>query len=302
MSMVKDKVVIVTGAGRGIGKEIAVMMAREGAKVVVNDIGVALDGTGEGVDPAQEVVGQIRSEGGEAVVNGDSVADPEGARNIVTTATDAFGRLDCVVNNAGILRDTIFHRLATEDWDAVRSVCLDGAFYVSRAAIEVFRKQESGSFVHISSASGFAGNYGQAAYASAKAGLMQLSKSIAIDAARYNVRSNCIAPSAWTRMTNSIPDTEENKERIEQRKRVKPDKNAPLVVFLASDAAADVNGQIFATRMNEIFLISQPRPIRSIHNAEGWTPASIQEHAIPALRANFVPLDRNEDVFSWVAV
>lgn len=302
MNIVRDKVVIVTGAGRGIGKEIALLMAREGAKVVVNDIGVALDGTGEGVDAARQVVEQIKAEGGEAVSNGDSVSDPDGARRIVATATDAFGRLDCVVNNAGILRDTIFHKLTVDDWDAVRSVCLDGAFYVSRAAIEVFRKQDSGSFVHVSSASGFAGNYGQAAYASAKAGLMQLSKSIAIDAARYNVRSNCIAPLAWTRMTSSIPDTEENKARIDQRKRVTPAKNAPLAVFLASDAAAEVNGQVFATRMNEIFLISQPRPIRSIHNADGWTPATIQEHAIPALRASFIPLERNENVFSWEAV
>ena len=297
--LLEDKVAIVTGSGRGIGREIALAMVREGARVVVNDIGAALDGTEGGGDPAQQVVAQIEAEGGTAIVNRDTVADPKGARKIVETAMDGFGRVDIVVNNAGILRDTIFHKLSVDDWDAVINVCLNGAFYVSRAAIEVFRKQESGCFVHITSASGFGGNYGQSAYAAAKAGLQQLSKSIAIDAARYNVRSNCLAPSAWTRMTGSIPESETNRERIAQRKKVTPDKNAPMAVFLASDAAAEVTGQIFATRMNEIFLISQPRPIRSVHRSEGWTPQSIIEHGFPALRASMVPLDRNENVFCW---
>jgi len=300
--LLENKVAIVTGSGRGIGKEIALAMAREGAKVVVNDIGAALDGTQAGEDPAQEVVAQIEAMGGAAVVNRESVADAEGARRIVETAMDAFGRLDTVVNNAGILRDTIFHKLPVEDWDAVIDVCLNGSFYVSRAAIDVFRKQESGNFIHISSASGFAGNFGQSAYAAAKAGVQQLSKSIAIDAAKYHVRSNCIAPSAWTRMTGSIPETDANRERIAQRKKVTPDKNAPMAVFLASDAAAEVTGQIFATRMNEIFLISQPRPIRSVHRSEGWTPQTIIEHGFPALRPSLVPLERNQDVFSWESV
>lgn len=300
--LLEDKVAIVTGAGRGIGKEIALSMAREGARVVVNDVGAALDGTEAGEDPAQQVVSQIEAEGGAAIANRDTVADPRGARRILETAMDGFGRADIVVNNAGILRDRIFHKLAVDDWDAVINVCLNGSFYVSRAAIEIFRKQESGCFVHITSTSGFGGNYGQSAYAAAKAGVQQLSKSIAIDAARYNVRSNCIAPSAWTRMTGSIPETDANRERIAQRKKLTPDKNAPMAVFLASDAAAEVTGQIFATRMNEIFLISQPRPIRSVHRSEGWTPQTIIEHGFPALRASLVPLDRNEDVFCWEPV
>lgn len=297
--MLEGKVVLVTGAGRGIGREIALAMAREGAKVVINDLGVKLDGDAEGMNPADEVVDEIKAMGGEAASNYDSVSSWEGAQRIVQTAIDAFGRIDGVVNNAAILRDTIFHKMEPGDWDAVIQVDLNGAFYISRAAIPHFRAQESGSFVHMISASGLAGNFGQAAYSAAKAGLAALSKSIAIDAARYNVRSNCVAPSAWTRMTSSIPDTPENAARIEQRKQVTAAKNAPLVVYLTSDAAKDVNGQIFATRKNEIFLMSQSRPLRSIHRSEGWTPQLIAEHAAPALKANFYGLDRNQDVFSW---
>lgn len=297
--MLKDKVIIVTGAGRGIGRDIALTMAREGAKIVVNDLGVHLDGSESGTNPADDVVAEIKSAGGEAVASLDSVASWESAQRIVGTAIDAFGKVDCVVNNAGILRDVMFHKMPPEDWDLVIQVMLNGAFYMSRAAISHFRAQECGNFVHMISASGLAGNFGQAAYAAAKAGMVGLSKSIAIDAQKYNVRSNCVAPSAWTRMTSSIPETEANMARIAQRKQVTPDKNAPLVAYLASDEAKDVNGQIFATRMNEIFLMGQSRPIRSIHRSEGWSPKTVADHAIPALKSSFYPIDRNQDVFSW---
>jgi len=297
--VLEGKVVVVTGAGRGIGREIALAMSREGAKVVINDLGVQLDGATEKENPAEQVVAEIRAAGGEAAANTDSVSSWDGAQRIIQTALDSFGRIDCVVNNAAILRDTIFHKLEVSDWEAVIQVDLNGPFYMSRAAIPHFRKQESGNFVHMISASGLAGNFGQSAYSAAKAGLAALSKSIAIDAERYNVRSNCIAPSAWTRMTSSIPETAENAARIEQRKQVTAAKNAPLVAFLASDAAAGITGQIFATRKNEIFLMSQSRPIRSIHRSEGWTPQTIAEHAAPALRPSFYPLERNQDVFSW---
>ena len=215
-------------------------------------------------------------------------------------ALDNFGRVDVVVNNAGILRDVIFHKMTPEDWLCVINVHLNGSFFVSRAAAEHFRKQESGAYVHMTSTSGLIGNFGQANYSAAKLGISALSKSIALDMQRYNVRSNCIAPFAWSRMTRSIPaETPEQKARVAKLQQMTPDKNAPLAVFLASDAARDVTGQVFATRMNEIFLFSQTRPIRSVHRAEGWTPALIAEHAYPALRAGFVPLDRSQDVFSW---
>lgn len=298
--IVAGKVVVVTGAGRGIGRDIALLMAKEGAKVVVNDIGTSLDGKGTDDTPASAVVAEIRKAGGEAVASTDSVADFDSAQRIVQTAVDAFGRIDSVVNNAGILRDVIFHKMSFEDWDSVIKVILYGAFNMSRAAATHFRRQNSGSLVQMISNSGLAGNVGQANYGAAKAGMVMLSKTIALDMQRFNVRSNCIAPSAWTRMTGSIPsNTPDKAARVAQRQMVTPDKNAPLAVFLASDAAHEVNGQIFYTRMNEIFLISQSRPIRGLQRSEGWTPRAIAEHALPALRPSFYKLDRNQDVFSW---
>jgi len=298
--IVAGKVVVVTGAGRGIGRDIALMMAQEGAKVVVNDIGTSLDGQGTDATPAGEVVAEIKKAGGEAVASTDSVADFDSAQRIVQTAVDTFGRIDSVVNNAGILRDVIFHKMSFEDWDSVIKVILYGAFNMSRAAATHFRQQNSGSLVQMISNSGLAGNVGQANYGAAKAGMVMLSKTIALDMQRYNVRSNCIAPSAWTRMTGSIPsNTPDQAARVAQRQMVTPDKNAPLAVFLASDAAHEVNGQIFYTRMNEIFLMSQSRPIRGLQRSEGWTPRTIAEHALPALRPSFYKLDRNQDVFSW---
>jgi len=298
--MLDGKVVLVTGSGGGIGREIALGMARSGAKVVVNDVGVSLGGDIMAVNPGQQVVSEIRAAGGEAVHNGDSVADAAGAERMVATAVEAFGRIDCVVNNAGILRDRIFHKMSVDDFDAVIKVHLYGAFHTSKAAALHFKEQGSGSFVHMTSASGLVGNFGQANYAAAKLGVTALSKSIALDMQKFNVRSNCICPFAWSRMTSSIPaETPEERARVERLKRMTPDKIAPLSVYLASDAAASVTGQVFAVRNNEISLMSQPRPLRSVHRSEGWTPESIGEHAIPALRASFYPLDRSADVFSW---
>ena len=295
----QGKVVVVTGSGRGIGREIALLMAEHGAKVVVNDLGVSVTGDAAGETPADEVVALIRSRGGEATANRDSVAEWSGAQKIVQSALDTFGRIDCVVNNAGILRDKIFHQMAPEDFDLVVRVHLNGSFYVSRAAAEHFRAQKSGAFVHMTSTAGIVGNFGQCNYSAAKMGILGLSKSIALDMQRFNVRSNCISPFAYSRMVGSIPDTPDQKDRVDKIKTMTPDKIAPFAVFLGSDAAKEVNGQILAVRRNEIFLIGHPRPIRSIHRSDGWTPQTIANHLVPALRNSFAPLDRSPEVFSW---
>ena len=298
--MVEGKVVIVTGAGGGIGRDIALQMARAGAKVIVNDIGASVAGEGSDTGPAQRVVDEIRAEGGEAAANTDSVSDAAAAQRMVTQAVETYGRLDVVVNNAGILRDRYFHKMSPDEWDSVIKVHLYGAFYVSRAAAPHFKEQESGNFIHMTSTSGLIGNFGQANYAAAKLGVAALSKSIALDMAKFKVRSNCIAPFAWSRMIGSIPtETDAEKARVERIKQMTPAKIAPLAVALASDSSADTNGQIFAVRNNEIFLISQPRPVRAIHRSEGWTAESVLSHALPALKAAYHPLDRSGDVFTW---
>ena len=302
--MMEGKVVVVTGAGRGIGAAIARMAAAHGAKVVVNDIGVGLDGAGGDQTPAQEVVNEIKQAGGEAAANYDSVADFASAAKIIQCALDNFGRVDGVVNNAGILRDVIFHKMAESDWDSVVNVMLKGSFNCARHAADHFRKQESGAFVHMTSTSGLIGAMGQANYGAAKLGMVALSKCIAVDMGRFNVRSNCIAPVAWTRMTASIPPKDPaTAKRVEQRKQVTAEHNAPLAVFLLSDAAKDVNAQVFSTRKNEIFLMSQSRPLRGIHRADGWTPERCAEHMYPALKSWFYPpTERTADVFPWDSI
>ncbi|HSW08948.1 SDR family NAD(P)-dependent oxidoreductase [Aquabacterium sp.] len=298
--MIEGKVVVVTGAGGGIGREIALALAAEGARVVVNDIGTSTSGEGQDAGPAQSVVNEIRAAGGEAAANLDSVADRSGAARIVQCALDSFGRVDGIVNNAGILRDRFFHKMSDEEWDAVIKVHLYGSYHVSRAAANHFKEQGSGAYVHMTSTSGLVGNFGQANYSAAKLGLVALSKSIALDMQKFSVRSNCIAPFAWSRMIGSIPtDTPDQQARVDKIKQMTPNKIAPLAVYLLSDAAREVNAQVFAVRNNEIFLMSQPRPLRSVQRGEGWTPQQIAEHAMPALKASFVPMDRSADVFSW---
>ncbi|MFT3800892.1 MAG: SDR family oxidoreductase [Burkholderiaceae bacterium] len=296
----KDKVILVTGAGRGIGREIALLAAAEGGAVVVNDLGGSPEGEGADQGPAQQVVDEIEAAGGRAVANGGSITDPKMAQQMVQQAIDTFGDLHAVVNNAGFLRDRIFHKMSQVDWQAIIDVHLSGYFNVAKAAALHFREANRGSFVHFTSASGLVGNFGQANYASAKLGVVGLSKSIALDMQRYNVRSNCIAPFAWSRLIGTIPtDTPEEKQRVERIKTMTAAKIAPLAVFLASDLSAGVTGQIFGSRKNELFLFSQPRPIRSVQKAEGWTPDTIAETMLPAFRPSFFPLDRSSDVFCW---
>jgi NAD(P)-dependent dehydrogenase (short-subunit alcohol dehydrogenase family) len=286
-TMVKDKVVVVTGSGAGIGRDFSLAFAANGARVVVNDVGRAKE---TGKSTAEQVVDEIRALGGLAVASTDSVGEWDAAQRIVQVALDTFGRIDCVVNNAGIVRDRFFFNMSPEEWKAVVDVHLNGSFFVARAAAPFFKAQNSGAYVHMTSTSGLIGNLGQANYSAAKMGIVGLSKSIALDMAKFNVRSNCIAPWAWTAMTATIPaDTPEQMARVEKLKKMESAKIAPLAVYLASDAGARVSGQIFGVRANEIYLFNQIRMVRSLHRDGGWTPESIAEHAMPALESGFFP-------------
>jgi NAD(P)-dependent dehydrogenase (short-subunit alcohol dehydrogenase family) len=298
--IVAGKVAIVTGAGRGIGRGIALLLAQEGAKVVVCDIGASLDGAGTDAGPAQEVVDEIRKAGGDAIASTLSISEPGNGDKIVKMALDAFGKVDILVNNAGILRDRIFHRMSWSDWSDVIAVHLNGSFNMSRACAAHFREQNSGAFVHMTSTSGLVGNFGQANYMAAKLGIVGLSRGIALDMERFKVRSNCVAPFAWTRMIDSIPaETEEEKARVDRFREMTPEKIAPLVVYLASDKADGISGQIMSVRNNEIYLFNQTRPIRTLHRSDGWTPEKLAAQLKGAFASSFTPLDRSTDVFSW---
>ncbi|HEY3659028.1 MAG TPA: SDR family NAD(P)-dependent oxidoreductase [Steroidobacteraceae bacterium] len=283
--MVEGKVVVVTGAGAGIGRDFAKAFAANGAKVVVNDLARLPD---ENAFAADRVVTEIKNEGGDAAAVIESVAEWDSAQRIVQAALDHFGRIDCVINNAGITRDRFFFNMSADEWRMVLDVHLNGSFFIARAAAPFFKNQASGCYVHMTSTSGLIGNLGQANYSAAKLGIVGLSKCIAMDMAKFNVRSNCIAPWAWTAMTANIPaNSPENIARIEKLKKMESSKIPPLAVFLASDAGVKVSGQIFGVRANEIYFFSQPRILRTVHRAEGWTPESIAAHAIPALEPSF---------------
>ncbi|MGE4337129.1 MAG: SDR family NAD(P)-dependent oxidoreductase [Pigmentiphaga sp.] len=301
---VQDKVIVITGAGRGIGRAIALYAASQGAKVVVNDLGAAPDGGGHDASPADETVAAIRSAGGEAVASTDSIADGPGAKRIIQTALDTYGDMDCVINNAGILRDKIFHKMTEDDWRTVIDVNLTGYYNVSRAAADHFKERQKGSYLHFTSPAALIGSVGQANYAAAKMGVVGLSTSIAFDMQRYNVRSNCVAPSAWSRLLAGIPvrNKEEEERNARWQRTMSAEKIAPLCVFLASDAAREITGQVFKVRGNEIFLMSQPRPIRSLHKEDGWTLEALDQRLIPAFRRSFTPLESHLEVFDWEPV
>ena len=302
MGVLDGKVVIVTGGGNGIGKECALLAAREGASVLVNDLGGGVAGGDEGsAGPAEAVAAEIRAAGGEAISNSDSVTDYDAVVAMVAQAKSRFGGVHAVVNPAGILRDGMFHKMTPADWRAVIDVHLNGAFNVCRATVEHFREQQDGSYVLFTSTSGLIGNIGQANYAAAKLGVMGLSRILAMEGLAKNVRSNIIAPFAWTRMIETIPVKDEaSAQRVERMRRLmRADQVAKLAIALCADAAKDTTGQIFAVRGNEVFLFNQPRPVRALGRADGWTPATLIDQALPALKANYVDPGASASVFPY---
>jgi NAD(P)-dependent dehydrogenase (short-subunit alcohol dehydrogenase family) len=300
MKMLDGKVALVTGAGRGIGRAMAIAMAAEGAKVIVNDYGVSGAGHDASSFPADEAVAEIEGAGGQAIANAGSVAEYADVEKMIQEGLDAWGRLDVVVNNAGILRDKILHKMTEEDWDAVIAVHLKGTFNTTRVAASVFRSQGGGSVVNFTSSSGLLGNLGQTNYGAAKLGIVGFTRNAALDMARYNVRCNAIAPFAWTRMTASIPGAEDpTNQRVRNLKKMAPEQIAPLAVFLASDAAKDVNGQVFGVRGHEIVLYSLPAPVRSLHRSGGWTPQQVADTLPGTLATSFTPLTTSGEVFCY---
>ncbi|WP_084397564.1 SDR family NAD(P)-dependent oxidoreductase [Henriciella aquimarina] len=302
MGVLDGKVVLVTGGGNGIGKECALLAAKAGAKVVVNDLGGSLSGADEGdAGPAEKVAQEIRAAGGEAVSNSDSVTEYKAVEGMVEQAKDEFGGLHAIMNPAGILRDGMFHKMSEDDWKAVIDVHLHGTFNVTRASVNHFRDQEDGSYVLFTSTTGLIGNIGQANYGAAKLGIASLSHIIAMEGERKNVRSNVIAPFAWTRMIASIPVKDEaGRERVERMKNgMRADQVAQFAVALCADKAKDVSGQIFSVRGNEIVLFNQPRPVKSVARLEGWTPETIVDQALPSMQGSFTDLGPTTTVFPY---
>jgi hypothetical protein len=266
----------------------------------VNDYGGSEVGTGSDRKPADQVVEEIAKAGGDAVANYDSVASMAGGQSIIKTAMDAFGRIDIVVNNAGILRDRMIFNMTEEEWDAVINTHLKGSFAVTRAAAPIMREQKWGRVINMTSTSGLIGNVGQANYAAAKLGIFGLTKATALDMARYNVTANCISPFAWTRMIGTIPtETETQKARVEKIKKLSPAHIAPMAAFLASDMAKDITGQVFGVRGKEIMLFSHERPIMRVHLDEGWTAERLAEMFPGTLQHHLVPLETSGQYFNY---
>ncbi len=276
--ILQDKVAVITGGGNGIGAEISKLYGELGAKVVVNDLGVAVDGSGGEASIAEGIANEIKAAGGEAVANTQSVATPEGGESIIQTALDNYGKLDVVVHVAGILRDRMLFNMSIDEWDAVINVHLRGAFCVIRPAAALMRAQKSGSIISFSSGSA-AGNTGQANYSAAKAGILGLTRTGARDLAKYGVRCNAIWPSAATRMTATIPEAAEQlraqrgiRRTTGSRPTIRDPKFvASVVAYLGSDESAHISGQTFAIGGERLALISNPAPIQEVFSPGGWT-------------------------------
>ena len=279
MGMLDGKIAVITGAGRGIGRGEALLFADEGARVVVNDLGGEWDGTGADPRAASQVVEEIRAAGGEAVPHFEDISEPDGAASLVRLAVDTWGRLDVVVNNAGILRDRMVFNMSVEEWDAVIKVHLRGHFLMTREACAYWRDRSksgesvNGRIINTSSTSGLLGNAGQANYGAAKAGIAAFSCIAAMEMQRYGVTVNAIAPGARTRMTEKtfgelkVPEGEFDA--------LAPENVAPLVAYLATDAAGDITGQVFYAQGGLIQLYQGWTPVAEIQKSERWTPAEI---------------------------
>ena len=297
----KGKVAVVTGAGGGIGRGEAMLLAEEGAKVVVNDLGTERDGTGTTSSPADAVVAEIKAAGGEAVANYDNVATEEGGNNIIQTAVDNFGKIDILVNNAGILRDRMVFNMAAEEWDAVIKVHLYGTFNCTKPAAILMRQQRSGRIINTSSTSGLIGNAGQANYGAAKAGIAGFTWVCARDLGRYGITVNCVVPAATTRMTASAEMDAARQTRAARAGAgpaaqpaarpgggSDPDDVAPMVVYLASDAATNINGYCFGASGGQYSVYANPAPAKSIHKTGRWTLDELDQIIPRSLAAGLV--------------
>jgi len=306
MGRLDGKAAVVTGAGRGIGRAIAELLAAEGAAVVVNDVGSEVDGRGAGTSVADEVVAAIREKGGRAVASHESVADYAAAERIVGAAVREFGAIDVLVNNAGILRDRMLFNMSEEEWDAVIAVHLKGTFNCTRHAAVHMRQQRRGRIISISSTSGVYGNSGQANYGAAKDGIAGFTRVVSRDLGRYGITVNAVCPGALTRMSQTVPQSARRtrnergletgfEERGFPLRNFGPENVAPWVVYLATDAARDVNGQTFLVMAGLVALLGYPAPIRTIQKDGRWTPeeiATIFPHTLGMDLANPAPPER----------
>jgi len=287
MGLLDGRVAVVTGAGRGIGRGIALELAKEGAKVVVNDAGVETDGRGGSEDPAALVCKEIEQFGGEGAPNYDDVSNFEAARNIVQTAIDSFGTIDILVNNAGILRDRSLLKMEEEEFDAVIAVHLKGTFNCTRHAAGHMREREYGRIVNITSSAGLRGNFGQTNYAAAKAGIVGMTLTWALELGKYGITVNAMAPSAFTRMTTGLLPGADDPSKIPPE--MDPNLNAALIAFLASEKAAHVNGQVFGRRGYAYTIFQKHKPAASMFKPGGWTASEVAKNFDAVLAEYMMP-------------